>query len=108
MRLSLGLVGLLEAFEGRLFSAYEISSWKPEPDLFFHAAEKMGAVPERCAVVEDSLPGVLAGVAAGMKVFALQPHGIDPRIPAEVTVVKSLRALDPWFRGAPEADSVRP
>lgn len=99
MRLSLGLVGLLDAFEERLFSAYEINSWKPEPDLFLHAAGEMRAAPERCAVVEDSLPGVLAGMAAGMKVFALQPHGVDPRIPGEVTVVESLTELGPWFRG---------
>lgn len=43
---------------------------KPAPDLFLHAAARMGAAPERCAVVEDSLLGVQAGAAAGMTVFA--------------------------------------
>ena len=43
---------------------------KPHPDLFLHAAQRMGADPARCAVVEDSILGVQAGVAAGMRVFA--------------------------------------
>jgi beta-phosphoglucomutase-like phosphatase (HAD superfamily) len=42
---------------------------KPAPDLFLFAAERMGVVPGTCAVVEDSLPGVEAGLAAGMTVF---------------------------------------
>ena len=42
---------------------------KPSPDLFLHAAERMGAEPARCAVIEDSPRGVEAGVAAGMRVF---------------------------------------
>jgi HAD superfamily hydrolase (TIGR01509 family) len=67
---SLELVGLAERFEGRIFSASEVARGKPAPDLFLHAAAAMGAVPARCAVVEDSVPGVEAGCAAGMAVFA--------------------------------------
>ncbi|NJD08310.1 MAG: HAD family hydrolase [Methylococcaceae bacterium] len=69
IELSLGLTGLLGYFEGRIFSAYEIGRWKPEPDLFLHAAAVLGVSPDRCAVVEDSVLGVRAGVAAGMTVF---------------------------------------
>jgi HAD superfamily hydrolase (TIGR01509 family) len=69
MRLTLGLTGLLERFDDRLFSATEVSRGKPSPDLFLHAAARMGAAPERCAVVEDSALGVRAGAAAGMTVF---------------------------------------
>jgi HAD superfamily hydrolase (TIGR01509 family) len=69
MRLTLGLTGLWPRFEGRIFSASEVTHGKPAPDLFLHAAERMGAKPGRCAVIEDSLPGVQAAVAAGMKVF---------------------------------------
>jgi beta-phosphoglucomutase-like phosphatase (HAD superfamily) len=50
-----------------------------------------------CVVVEDSLPGIRAGLAAGMRVFAFQPHGVDPRIPRDVTVVKELRELHSVF-----------
>jgi HAD superfamily hydrolase (TIGR01509 family) len=61
--------GLLERFEGRIFSAVEVDRGKPAPDLFLYAASRMGVEPGRCAVVEDSPKGVEAGVAAGMAVF---------------------------------------
>lgn len=95
IRQSLRIAGLLELFEDRIFSSYDIGSWKPEPDIFLHAAESMGARPEACAVVEDSLLGITAGVAAGMKVFAYQPNGRDPAIPAEVASVARLSELGP-------------
>lgn len=69
MRFTLGLTGLWERFEGRIFSADEVARGKPEPDLFLYAAERMGAVPSRCAVVEDSVSGVMAARAAGMQVY---------------------------------------
>lgn len=58
-----------EYFGDRLFSAYQIGAWKPEPDLFLHAAENMYAKPENCLVVEDSIFGIQAGLAAGMQVL---------------------------------------
>ena len=69
MRLTLGVTGLLARFDGRLFSATEVARGKPWPDVFLHAAARMGADPSRTAVVEDSPAGVRAGVAAGMTVF---------------------------------------
>ena len=69
MRFTLGLTGLLPRFEGRLFSAGEVRRGKPHPDLFLYAARSLGAQPERCAVIEDSVPGALAGTAAGMRVY---------------------------------------
>ena len=75
MQVSLGVTGLLPYFEGRIFSGYDCGSWKPEPGLFLHAAQSMGVAPEACAVVEDSLYGVQAGVAAGMSVFGFAPNG---------------------------------
>jgi HAD superfamily hydrolase (TIGR01509 family) len=69
MRFTLGMTGLLPRFEGRMFSAVEVPRGKPAPDLFLHAAGRMGAAPERCAVIEDSAVGVEAGAAAGMTVF---------------------------------------
>lgn len=69
MRLTLGRTGLLDRFAGRIFSTTEVANGKPAPDLFLHAAARMGASPERCAVVEDSVAGVEAAVAAGMKAF---------------------------------------
>jgi HAD superfamily hydrolase (TIGR01509 family) len=77
MRTTLGLTGLLERFEGRLFSVTEVARGKPAPDIFLHAAARMGVAPERTAVVEDTPVGVAAGKAAGMSVF-----GFAERTPA--------------------------
>jgi HAD superfamily hydrolase (TIGR01509 family) len=70
--------GLLERFEGRIFSAVEVERGKPAPDLFLHAASRMRADPGRCVVVEDSPKGVEAAVAAGMTVL-----GYAGRTPSE-------------------------
>ncbi len=66
MEATLGSTGLLARFEGRIFTAYEVGSFKPEPGLFLHAAETLGADPARCAVIEDSDTGRDAALAAGM------------------------------------------
>ncbi len=70
MHLTLGLTGLLDRFSGRLFSAKQVARGKPHPDVFLFAAREMGVAPAAAVVVEDSVPGVMAGLAAGMKVFA--------------------------------------
>ncbi|MGD0394349.1 MAG: HAD family hydrolase [Acidimicrobiales bacterium] len=70
MRFTLGKTGLFDRFDGRIFSVDEVARGKPAPDIFLFAAERMGASPDRCAVVEDSVSGVTAGLAAGMTVFA--------------------------------------
>ena len=69
IRNSLELTGLLPRFANRLFSAEEVQHGKPAPDLFVHAARRMGAAVDRCVVIEDSARGVRAGVAAGMTVL---------------------------------------
>jgi HAD superfamily hydrolase (TIGR01509 family) len=77
LRYTLGLTGLYERFEGRIFSAEDVARGKPAPDLFLHAAERMGARPARCVVIEDSRPGVEAARAAGMRVLAFA-GGLSP------------------------------
>lgn len=67
--MSLQLAGLWQLVEGRLFTASEVARGKPAPDLFLHAAARMGADPARCLVIEDSLTGIRAGRAAGMAVW---------------------------------------
>ena len=69
MRYTLELTGLLPHFAGRLFSSYEIQRWKPAPDIYLYAADRMGVEPARCVVIEDSVAGVLAAKAAGMTVL---------------------------------------
>ncbi|MGW6927409.1 HAD family hydrolase [Streptomyces sp. NPDC054950] len=62
--------GLDRWFEdARIFSSQDVGKGKPAPDLFLHAARRMGVAPERCVVVEDSPLGMRAAVAAGMDVY---------------------------------------
>lgn len=70
MRFTLGLTGLWELFEGRIFSASQVPRGKPFPDLFLHAALALDVQPFDCVVVEDSVPGVTAARAAGMRALA--------------------------------------
>ena len=67
--LSLALTGLAPHFETRLYTSQMVERGKPAPDLFLHAAERMGADPRRTLVIEDSVSGVTAGKAAGMTVW---------------------------------------
>ncbi|HWV50115.1 MAG TPA: HAD-IA family hydrolase [Microbacterium sp.] len=75
---TLGMTGLLPRFEGRIFSAVDVENGKPSPDLFLHAAARMGAAPEACVVIEDSRFGVAAARAAGMRALGYA-GGITPR-----------------------------
>jgi HAD superfamily hydrolase (TIGR01509 family) len=67
--MSLGLVGLDDLVLPRLFTASQVARGKPAPDLFLFAAAEMGADPATCLVIEDSLTGIRAGLAAGMQVW---------------------------------------
>ena len=94
MKLTLGLTGLLDQFEGRLFSATEVGRGKPEPDLFLHAAREMGADPRNTVVVEDSLPGLLAALHAGMQPFVYVPRGQgEPIFRDSATVFRRMSEL---------------
>jgi HAD superfamily hydrolase (TIGR01509 family) len=70
IQITLTTAGLIDRFEGRMFSAEDVAAGKPAPDLFLHAAAQLGVSPARCAVVEDAPAGVAAADAAGMVVFA--------------------------------------
>lgn len=75
LRHSLTLTGLLPFFEGRIFSSSEVARGKPFPDLFLHAASCLDTAPGDCLVIEDSVPGVLAARAAGMRVVGFTGGG---------------------------------
>ena len=77
MRVTLGITDLWRRFEGRIFTADMVARPKPAPDLFRHAADTMGARPAHCLVIEDSPPGVRAGLAAGMNTIALVSDAAD-------------------------------
>jgi HAD superfamily hydrolase (TIGR01509 family) len=64
---TLGHTGLLPRFGGRIFTADDVQHPKPAPDLFLHAARRMGAMPQHTTVVEDTPTGIAAAKAAGMR-----------------------------------------
>jgi HAD superfamily hydrolase (TIGR01509 family) len=70
LNFKLGLTALAQRFAGRIFSADDVAHGKPDPAVFLFAASSLGVAPDRCAVIEDSVSGVDAGLAAGMTVFA--------------------------------------
>ena len=85
IRHALSVTGLDRFFKDEhLFSCYDIQKWKPEPDLYLQAAKAMGYEPDQCIVIEDSEPGVQAGLAAKMRVL-LYDHeqsyrGLEPTV----------------------------
>ena len=73
VELQLEKCGLLPYFEGRVFSGHEMPRSKPHPDVYLAAMAQLGVPAARCAVVEDTVTGVTAGVAAGATVFGYSP-----------------------------------
>lgn len=84
VELQLRKVGLYDCFEGRIFSGYETPRSKPYPDVYLAAAFALKVDPARCAVVEDTVPGVTAGVAAQATVFAYAPPTTSHVSPAQL------------------------
>lgn len=75
IEMQLGIVGLTDSFGAHVFSGMETPRSKPAPDVYLAATAALGLEPARCAVIEDSPPGVEAGVAAGTTVFGFAPGG---------------------------------
>ena len=66
--------GLLDAFDVTV-AGDEVEHGKPAPDMFLLTAERLGVPPEQCIVIEDSPPGVQAGLAAGMHTIGVSRTG---------------------------------
>lgn len=73
VELQLEKCGLMSYFKGRIFSGHELPRSKPAPDVYLAAAAALDVPPNRCAVIEDTVTGVTAGVAAGATVFGYSP-----------------------------------
>ena len=95
IELTLELTGLARFFGEHVFSGTEVAHGKPAPDLFLHAAASMGVPPARCVVIEDSVMGVRAAVAAGMPVigFAGGAHA-GPGSAARLSEAGAARVID--------------
>ena len=82
VEMQLAKCGLLPHFEGRIFSGHEMPRSKPAPDVYLAAMPPLGVTPARCAVVEDTVTGVTAGVRAGAAVFGYSPPEAGHDAPA--------------------------
>jgi HAD superfamily hydrolase (TIGR01509 family) len=107
IRHGLECAGLYEQLAPHIFSATQVKRGKPAPDLFLFAAEQMRAVPARCVVIEDSVPGVTGARVAGMSVLGFyggshcQPGHADKLRDAGAAVVfDDMRELPDLVRNA--------
>jgi HAD superfamily hydrolase (TIGR01509 family) len=107
IRQGLTATDLIDHLDPHLFSASMVEKSKPAPDVFLYAAERMGAAPDRAVVVEDSLAGVQAGVAAGMTVIGFTggghvvggDHGDKLRAAGAGHIVEHMAALPDLLNG---------
>lgn len=89
--------GLWDLFAPHVYSAEHVVHAKPAPDLFLHAAEALGVAPAQCLVIEDSVNGVLAGRAAGMRVWGFRGGGhMTERIAARLDGAGAERIVADW------------
>lgn len=75
IELQLRKVGLIDCFENHIYSGHETPRSKPHPDVYLAAAAGLDVPPARCAVIEDTVTGARAGLAAGATVFGYSPGG---------------------------------
>lgn len=97
VELQLKKAGILDCFDGRIFSGHETPRSKPYPDVYLAAAEALGVDPARCAIVEDTVAGATAGVAAGATVFGYSPGEVghsDPDALRAAGVVHVFRNME--------------
>ncbi len=84
---------LAKYFVSNVFSSYAIGSWKPEPDIFLYASQRMNVAPQHCLVIEDSIAGIEAATAAGMS--SVQFCG--SRQPFHTNFIHSYDELSSWI-----------
>ena len=90
-------VGHWDHFAPHVYSAEHVAHAKPAPDLFLLAAKSLGVAPRDCLVIEDSVNGVTAGVAAGMRVWGFGGGGhMTERLTAHLTQAGAERIVANW------------
>jgi HAD superfamily hydrolase (TIGR01509 family) len=89
--------GLWDHFAPHIFSAEHVTHAKPAPDLFLHAARALAVQPAHCLVIEDSINGVIAGRAAGMRVWGFGGGGhMSARLTAGLSDAGAERIVASW------------
>lgn len=96
---ALRVTDLKKYFGDRLFSAYVVKAWKPDPKLFLVAAKEMGFEPDECLVIEDSEVGVQAALAAGMKVIHYNPEKFQLSNGISVPEIGHMNQLNSKIKG---------
>jgi HAD superfamily hydrolase (TIGR01509 family) len=94
---------LFDLFDPHIYSADHVTHAKPAPDLFLYAAKSLEVPPADCLVIEDSVNGVTAGLAAGMRVWAFTGGGhFDNGLRTRLATAGAERVVESW----PEAASL--
>ena len=91
--MQLAMVGLDELFGDRVFSGMEVPHSKPAPDVYLAAAAALGVPPARCLVVEDTVTGVTAGVAAGATVVGYSPSPVGHGTPEALRAAGAVQVM---------------
>lgn len=94
VEMQLAKVGLAPYFEGRVFSGHETPRSKPYPDVYLAAANALKVNPARCLVIEDTVTGVQAGVAAGATVWGYFPADQGHAQSADLVAAGAARIFD--------------
>ena len=94
VRLSLQVAGLAGQFGDHIYVTSMVARPKPAPDIYLLAAEKLGAAPADCVVIEDSPASAAAALAAGMRVIGYAPGDtFDAMRAGGVTGIRSMHEL---------------
>lgn len=100
MQVKFDRTGLAPLVAGRRHSAHDVPRGKPAPDVFLAAAAAEGVQPAACLVLEDSIPGIRAAIAAGMRVVGLDIHGDGGALAAEgARPIRALSDFAPLLAG---------
>lgn len=98
VEMQLAQVGLAPYFGDRVFSGHEMPRTKPAPDVYLAAAAAVGIAPDRCLVVEDTVTGVAAGVAAGATVVGYSPSAFGHGSPEALRAAGAVWVIDDMGR----------
>ena len=85
--LNLTTVGLINKFENKIFSSYQINSWKPEPEIFLFAAKEMGYKINECIVIEDSRAGIISAKKGGFRVYGFANKHNEQELKEEGAII---------------------
>lgn len=101
LREKLRLTGLLAAFDPHVYSADLVARAKPHPDIFLHAADRLGMEPAACLAIEDSVNGVRSALAAGMTVWGFSGGGhMDDAAAARLAEAGAHAVVGSWNEAA--------